>query len=238
MINPWVVVPTYNEHINVNHLVPSLFALKIDNLSVLIVDDSSPDETSDSVRALQHTYPQLFLLQRKSKSGLGKAYIDGFRFALDHNADPVVQMDADLSHDPNDVPKLIDKIKDADLVIGSRYSHGISIVNWPLSRLILSVAANQYSRLIIGFPIHDSTGGYKAWRASTLREIDFESISADGYGFQIETNFRAFKLKKRIIEVPIIFTERTSGQSKMTWAIIREALLLTWKLRIFGSKFK
>lgn len=234
MQSPWVVIPTYNEKGNVEHMVKDLFALSLDNLSVLIVDDNSPDKTADVIRTLQATHAGLHLIVREKKQGLGPAYIHGFSYALEHGADAIVQMDADFSHDPKDVPKLLHALSDADLVIGSRYSHGISVINWPLRRLLISVFGNVYSRVVTGMPYKDLSGGFKAWRAETLRAINLDTVRADGYGFQIAMNHRAWKMKKNIIEVPIIFTERREGQSKMSKAIIREALLLVWKLRFFG----
>ena len=234
MKSPYIVIPTYNEKGNIEHMVRALFELKIDNLAVLIVDDSSPDGTADIVRNLQQEFPRVQLLVRENKQGLGPAYIAGFTYALEHGADAIVQMDADFSHDPNDVPRLLHALQDADLVIGSRYSHGISVINWPLRRLLISVFGNVYTSVVTGMPFKDATGGFKAWRAQTLRDIDMPTVHADGYGFQIAMNHRAWKQNKRIKEIPIIFTERRDGQSKMSKAIVREALWLVWKLRLFG----
>lgn len=234
MKSPWVVIPTYNEKGNIERMIRALFALPTENISVLIVDDNSPDGTADIVRALQQQFPRLQLLVREKKQGLGPAYIAGFTYALEHGADAIIQMDADFSHDPHDVPRLLHALQDADLVIGSRYSHGISVINWPLRRLLISVFGNVYTSLITGMPYKDATGGFKAWRAETLRDIDMSSVYADGYGFQIAMNHRAWKQGKHIQEIPIIFTERRDGQSKMSRAIVREALLLVWKLRLFG----
>ncbi len=234
MKSPWIVIPTYNEKGNIEQMARELFALSVENLSVLIVDDNSPDGTADIVRSLQQQFPRLQLLVRENKQGLGPAYIAGFTFALEHGADAIVQMDADFSHDPSDVPRMIHALQEADLVIGSRYSHGISVINWPLRRLLISVFGNVYASIITGMPYKDVTGGFKAWRAATLRDIDMPTIYADGYGFQIAMNHRAWKRHKTIKEIPIIFTERREGQSKMSKAIVREALLLVWKLRLFG----
>lgn len=234
MKSPWVVIPTYNEKGNIEQLVKELFALHIENLSVLIVDDSSPDGTADIVRSLQEQHPRLHLMVRENKNGLGPAYIAGFALCLSKGADAIVQMDADFSHDVADVPRLIHALQDADLVIGSRYSHGISVINWPLRRLLISVFGNVYASIVTGMPYKDVTGGFKAWRAETLRAIDLTTVHADGYGFQIVMNHRVWKRGMRIKEIPIIFTERREGQSKMSRAIVREALLLVWKLRLFG----
>ncbi|MDA1169295.1 MAG: polyprenol monophosphomannose synthase [bacterium] len=234
MKSPWVVIPTYNEKGNIERMVRDLFALRINNLSVLIVDDNSPDGTADIIKKLQPEFPALHLSVRDKKNGLGPAYIHGFTLSLSMGADSIVQMDADFSHDPGDVPKLLHALQDADLVIGSRYSHGISIINWPLRRLLISIFGNVYANLVTGMPYKDVTGGFKAWRGETLQSMNISSVDADGYGFQIAMNYRAWKMKKRILEVPIIFTERREGQSKMSKAIVREALLLVWKLRFFG----
>lgn len=235
MNSPWIVIPTYNEKTNIEQLVPQLFDLGIENLSVLIVDDSSPDGTAEIVRKFQTQYPRLQLEVRDVKSGLGGAYIHGFQHALQHGATAIIQMDADFSHDPQDVPKLLTALQGHDVVIGSRYSHGISVINWPLRRLLISIAGNVYARLITGIPIKDITGGFKAWRGATLQAIDLASVKADGYGFQVVMNYRAWKQGKSITEVPIIFTERREGQSKMSNKIVFEALWLVWRLRLFGG---
>lgn len=235
MLNaPWVVIPTYNEKGNIEPMIRKLLALSVPNLTILIIDDNSPDGTAQVVRQLQAANPNLKLEVRPRKTGLGKAYIHGFDFALHHGADAIIQMDADFSHDPADVPRLLAALQDHDLVIGSRYSHGISVINWPLRRLFLSVGANFYAGLITNIPLKDATGGFKAWRISALRAINFTSVAADGYGFQIVMNHRAWKRGLRLTEIPIIFTERREGQSKMSKAIIWEALWLVWKLRLFG----
>lgn len=230
---PWVVIPTYNEKNNVAALVSALFSAGVPNLHILIVDDNSPDGTAAAVRALQAGNPRLYLVVREKKAGLGQAYIHGFRQALEQGATAVVQMDADFSHDPHDVPRLLAALSDADLVIGSRYSHGISIINWPLRRLLISIAGNSYARLITGLPFKDVTGGFKAWRAATLRAIDIASVKANGYSFQIITTFRTWKSGYTITELPITFTERREGQSKMNNSIIKEAIWVVWRLRLF-----
>lgn len=234
MHNPWVVIPTYNEKTNIEAILSKLLALSTPNLSVLIVDDSSPDGTGAIVEKIKEGHINVHLLTRPKKSGLGRAYIDGFIYALGKRADAIVQMDADFSHDPNDIPRLLKALEHSDLVIGSRYSEGISVINWPLKRLLISIGGNVYARLITGLPIKDATGGFKAWRAETLQALDLQKIQADGYGFQIVMNYRTWKMKKKIIEIPIVFTERRNGQSKMSKAIIWEALGLVWKLRFFG----
>lgn len=232
--SPWVVIPTYDEKDNIARMIEALFALSVSQLQVLIVDDSSPDGTGNIVGDLQKKYPNLHLEVREKKNGLGRAYVHGFKYAIEHGADAVVQMDADFSHDPSDVVKLLDALQNADLVVGSRYKDGISVVNWPLRRLLISLAGNFYARFVTNIPVQDATGGFKAWRAQTLKDIDFEKVDANGYGFQIVMNFRTWRARKKIVEIPIIFTERRDGQSKMSNAIIREALMLVWRLRILG----
>ncbi|PIT98553.1 MAG: dolichyl-phosphate beta-D-mannosyltransferase [Candidatus Andersenbacteria bacterium CG10_big_fil_rev_8_21_14_0_10_54_11] len=232
--NPWIVIPTYNERPNIRRMLPALTSLKIPNLSILIVDDNSPDGTDREVQQHAANNTAIQLLSRPRKSGLGRAYIAGMAYALEHGADAIVQLDADFSHNPYDIPMLLHGLNRADLVLGSRYSQGISVINWPLKRLMISMAANVYVRTITGLPLHDATGGFRAWRAETLRRIDLPSIAADGYGFQIITAYRTWKQGLHIDEVPIVFTERRAGQSKMSKHIIWEAMLLVWKLRLFG----
>lgn len=234
MESPWIVIPTYNEHANITRMLRALFNLNIANLSILVVDDNSPDGTHNDVRHLQSEYPRLHLEVRQKKSGLGRAYIHGFNYVIKHGATAIIQMDADFSHDPKDVPRLLASLKTHDVVIGSRYSNGISVINWPLRRLLLSTAANQYARLITGLPFKDITGGFRAWTPSAIAAIDLDTINADGYGFQIVTSYRANRKNLSITEVPIIFTERREGQSKMSKSIMWEAFWLVWKLRLFG----
>ncbi|MEX1997106.1 MAG: polyprenol monophosphomannose synthase [Candidatus Andersenbacteria bacterium] len=231
---PWVLIPTYNERLNIERMIIALFALNIPHLTVLIVDDNSPDGTAGVVRNLQKKYDRLKLVVREHKAGLGRAYIHGFEYALAAGASAVVQMDADFSHDPADVPRLLEKLTTHALVLGSRYAHGISVINWPLRRLLISIIGNTYARLITGIPYKDLTGGFKAWRAQALQAIALEQIVADGYGFQIVATYRAWKKGLSIIEIPIVFTERREGQSKMSKAIIIEALWVVWRLRLFG----
>lgn len=231
-----VISPTYNEIKNIELLVKAILDSYPD-FELLIVDDNSPDGTGDKVKALQKTYKNLHLEIRQKKSGLGTAYIHGFQWALARDYDKVVQMDADLSHNPEDVSMMVDHLDNYDLVIGSRYVKGISVVNWPLRRLMLSYGANTYSRIITGMPIMDGTGGFKAWKAKVLRNINLDSVKSQGYSFQIEMNFRTWLKKYKIKETPIIFSDRTIGQSKMSKAIVYEAIFMVWKLRfwkIFG----
>ena len=227
-----VISPTYNERKNIKLLVDMVLG-NYPDFDLLIIDDSSPDGTSEKVKDLQSKYENLYLEIRGKKSGLGTAYIYGFKWALDHKYDRIVQMDADLSHNPKDLPMLVKNLNEYDLVIGSRYIKGISVVNWPLRRLILSYGANTYSRIITGMPIMDGTGGFKAWKSEVLSDIDLDSVRSQGYSFQIEMNFRAWIKDYKIKEVPIIFSDRTIGQSKMSKKIVYEAVFMVWRLRIW-----
>jgi dolichol-phosphate mannosyltransferase len=226
-----VVVPTYNERDNLPKLVDRLFALP-ENLEILVVDDGSPDGTGQWVAETAARNPRLHLLSRTAKNGLGRAYVAGFQWALDHGYDLVVQMDADFSHSPEDVPKLLAGIREtgADLAIGSRYAGGIRVINWPLKRLVLSVGASYYVKWITGMPVWDPTGGFKCWRRGTLEAIDLPTVKSNGYGFQIEMNHRTWRKGLKVTEVPIIFADRVEGTSKMSKKIVIEALLMVWGL--------
>jgi dolichol-phosphate mannosyltransferase len=230
-----IIIPTYNEIENLPLMIPALEALNL-GLEVLIVDDGSPDGTGAWVKEQQKTKPHLHLIERKGKLGLGSAYVRGFRYALEHGYDFVFEMDADFSHDPGYIKDFLVAIQDADLVIGSRYINGVNVVNWPMSRLLLSYFANMYARWITGIPVRDATGGFKCFRAEALRKIDLDRIGSGGYSFQIEVNFKLWKKGCRIREIPIIFKDRTMGTSKMSGGIIREALFLLIKLRLGGGK--
>ena len=227
-----VISPTFNERKNIKIFIDSVL---IDNpdFDLLIVDDNSPDGTSEKVREMQSEFENLYLEVREKKLGLGTAYIYGFKWALNRKYDRIVQMDADLSHNPKDVAMMVKKLDDNDLVIGSRYIKGISVVNWPLRRLILSYGANTYSRMITGMPIMDGTGGYKAWKSEVLQDIDLDSVRSQGYSFQIEMNFRAWIKGYKLKELPIIFSDRTIGKSKMSKKIVYEAVFMVWRLRIW-----
>ena len=227
-----IISPTYNERKNIKQLVDMVIGENPD-LHLLIVDDNSPDGTGEKVKKLQTEYKNLFLETRPKKSGLGTAYIFGFKWALEKKYDNIIQMDADLSHNPKDLPRMVNNLQKYDLVIGSRYINGISVVNWPLRRLMLSYGANAYSRVITGMPIMDGTGGFKAWKSSVLSSIDLDSVKSQGYSFQIEMNFRAWVKKFNIKEIPIIFSDRTIGQSKMSKTIVYEAIFMVWRLRIW-----
>lgn len=239
MKKPLVIIPTYNERDNIKTVLNIVFGLNIPGLCVLIVDDNSPDQTAEIIKDLQKTNDKLFLIEREGKLGLGTAYIAGFRFALENGFDYIFEMDADLSHDPREIPNFLRIIEDADLVIGSRYLKGVNVINWPLSRLILSVFASQYTRIITGMPISDCTAGFKCFRREVLEAIPFEDVRSNGYSFQIEMNFKAWKRGFRILELPIVFTDRTVGKSKMSRKIMYEAAYMVWKLKImsFFSKY-
>ena len=227
-----IISPTYNEEKNIQQLVDLVLG-ENPEFHLLIVDDNSPDGTGDKVKSLQSVYKNLFLETRSKKSGLGTAYIFGFKWALKKKYDHIIQMDADLSHNPKDLPRMVKNLKNNDVVIGSRYINGISVVNWPLRRLMLSYGANAYSRIITGMPIMDGTGGFKAWKAKVLSDIDLDSVKSQGYSFQIEMNFRAWVKSYIIKEIPIIFSDRTIGQSKMSKTIVYEAIFMVWRLRIW-----
>ena len=227
-----VISPTYNECKNVQSLIELILG-KYPEFHLLIVDDSSPDGTANKVKELQADYPNLHLEERPTKDGLGTAYIYGFKWAIEREYDRIVQMDADLSHDPNDVPRLVNLLDEHDLIVGSRYVEGVSVVNWPIRRLMLSYGANLNSRVITGMPIKDSTGGFKAWRREVLEELDLNAVRSQGYSFQIEMNFRTWCKGFRIKEVPIIFVDRTIGESKMSKNIVYEAIFMVWRLRIW-----
>jgi dolichol-phosphate mannosyltransferase len=226
-----VVIPTYNEIDNIEKLIYSIFE-NLPFTHILIVDDNSPDGTAKKVEEMSKENPKIHLLLREKKMGLGTAYCAGFKYALDQGFDYIIQMDADFSHDPKDLPRFIAEIENYDLVIGSRYAHGINVVNWPLSRLFLSKGANVYTRIITGMPIEDATGGFKCFRAEKLKFINLNEIKSNGYSFQIEMNYRMWKLGARIKEMDIIFIDRRSGISKMSKKIIYEAMWKVWVLRL------
>ena len=231
-MKPLVITPTYNERKNIKNFIEKIFNAGSE-LHLLVIDDNSPDKTSDLVNDMKTSYPNIFLIKRPKKLGLGTAYIEGFKWAISKDYDYAIQMDADLSHDPMDIPKLIHNLKRYDLVIGSRYVQGVSVVNWPIRRLLLSYGANLYSKIITGMPIKDSTGGYKAWRIELLKKINFNKVKSQGYSFQIEMNFRAWRLDASIIEDSIIFVDRTIGESKMSKSIMFEAVWMVWRLRFW-----
>ncbi len=226
-----VIIPTYNERENVRRIIDSV--LKQDGrIEVLIVDDGSPDGTGQIVAELQGQDPRVHLLERPRKMGLGTAYIAGFRWALERDYSYILEMDADFSHDPAHLKQFLSAIENADLVLGSRYQQGrVTVVNWPIRRLILSYSANLYARAVTGLPVWDATGGFKCFRRSVLEAIDLSRVRSNGYAFQIEMSFRAWKRDFRIVEIPIVFVDRTEGTSKMSKSIVREAIWMVWRLR-------
>ncbi|MFB9120482.1 polyprenol monophosphomannose synthase [Bergeyella porcorum] len=228
-----VIIPTYNERENIEAIISAVLGLEQD-FHILVVDDSSPDGTADIVRALQQRYSQnLHLTVRTVKDGLGKAYLHGFRWALEHQYDYIFEMDADFSHNPNDLPRLFEACQFADMAVGSRYSQGVNVVNWPMGRVLLSYFASKYVRLILSIPVHDTTAGFVCFKRQTLEQIGLDKIKLKGYGFQVEMKYRVFKKGLKIVEVPIIFTNRMLGESKMNGGIIGEAIFgilnLRWK---------
>jgi dolichol-phosphate mannosyltransferase len=226
-----VIIPTYNERENLAQIVPQV--LKQDErLEVLVVDDNSPDGTGALADRLGTEDRRVHCLHRESKEGLGRAYLAGFRWALSRKYDAIFEMDADFSHDPAALPRFLEAIEGADLVIGSRYKTGVNVINWPISRLLLSLAANLYARWVTGLPLTDSTGGFKCFRREVLAAIDLDNVRSNGYAFQIEMSFRAWKKKFRLVELPIVFHERVEGQSKMSRSIVREAVWMVWWLRL------
>jgi dolichol-phosphate mannosyltransferase len=225
------VIPTYNERLNLPVIVPAVLQ-QDPRIEILVVDDNSPDGTGAIADALAADSPRVHVLHRAAKEGLGKAYLAGFTWALAERYDLILEMDADFSHDPKFLPELIKAAAGADLVIGSRYKAGVNVINWPMSRLLLSIGANQYARWITGLPLTDSTGGFKCFRRAVLEAIDFSRVRSNGYAFQIEMSYRAWRKGFRLVEVPIVFTDRIEGQSKMNKRIVREAIWMVWWLRL------
>jgi dolichol-phosphate mannosyltransferase len=229
-----VIVPTYNERENIARLVETVLSQDA-RLEILVVDDGSPDGTGDIVEDIRRTNARVHILRRAKKLGLGTAYVAGFRWALERGYDYVFEMDADFSHDPAHLPQFLRAVEEADLVLGSRYRDGkVTVVNWPIARLILSYFANVYARGVTGLPLWDATGGFKCFRREVLAAIDLTDVRSNGYAFQIEMSFRAWKRGFRIVEIPIVFVDRTEGQSKMSGRIVREAVWMVWRLRWWG----
>lgn len=228
-----VIIPTYNESDNVEQMLSTLHGL-YPELSVLIIEDGSPDGTAAIVKRFQTTHPNVHMIERQGKLGLGTAYITGFKWALEKGYEFVFEMDCDFSHDPKDLVGLLSAAQSCDLAIGSRYIGGIRILNWPMKRLLLSYFASIYTQIITGMKIQDATGGFKCFRASTLRQIDLNKIFSNGYSFQIELNYKTWKKGLKLTEVPITFSERREGQSKMSRKIIWEAVWAVWRLRLFA----
>jgi dolichol-phosphate mannosyltransferase len=225
-----IIIPTYNEKDNIGLLVPAIDKT-VPEVHILVVDDASPDGTSAFVKEMGKRRNNLFVLDRPRKEGLGKAYVAGFHWALSREYEYIFEMDADFSHDPKYLPDFLATIEHNDLVIGSRYISGVNVINWPMKRLLLSYCASIVARIITGLPLRDCTAGFKCFRRTVLEKISLDTIDSSGYAFQIEMNFFAWKNKFSIAEIPIVFTDRQRGTSKMSTKIIREALILLWKLR-------
>ncbi len=229
-----VIVPTYNERENIARLIETVLA-QDPRLEVLVVDDGSPDGTGEIVTEIMTVNSRVNILRRPRKMGLGTAYVAGFRWALERDYSFIFEMDADFSHDPGHLPDFLRAIENADLVLGSRYRDGkVTIVNWPIDRLILSYFANVYARAVTGLPVWDTTGGFKCFRREVLQSIDLSKVVSNGYAFQIEMSFRAWKRGFRLVEIPIVFVDRTEGKSKMSKSIVREAIWMVPRLRWWG----
>ena len=233
-----VIVPTYNEIENISRIITAVLG-QDSSIDVLVVDDGSPDGTGDLADQIAVENSRVHVLHRAGKLGLGTAYVMGFKWALTREYEFVFEMDADFSHSPDAIPKFLEAVKAADLVLGSRYQNGqVNVVNWPMSRLFLSYSANIYARRVTGLPVFDATGGFKCFRRRVLESINLSDIKSNGYAFQIEMTFRAWKKGFRIVEIPIVFVDRTEGSSKMSKDIVREAVWMVWRLRWWGMRGK
>ncbi len=226
-----VIIPTYNERENISRIIPAVLSQN-PAIDVLVVDDGSPDGTGQIADEMAAADPRVHAIHRAGKLGLGTAYLAGFKWALERNYQFIFEMDADFSHAPDSIPRFLSAIEDADLVIGSRYQNGqVNVVNWPMGRLFLSYSANIYARGITGLPVFDATGGFKCFRRRVLEALNLSDVKSNGYAFQIEVTFRAWKRGFRIVEIPIVFVDRTEGDSKMSKRIVREAVWMVWRLR-------
>jgi dolichol-phosphate mannosyltransferase len=228
-----VIVPTYNEKDNLPMMVQRLLNLPV-KVDMLVVDDNSPDGTGKIADELAAKHPSINVLHRATKNGLGRAYCDGFKWALERDYAFIMEMDGDFSHNPDDIPRFLETIdkEQADLALGSRYCNGIRVINWPLGRLLLSMSAAKYVRLITGLPISDPTGGFKCFRRRALESIDIDKVRSNGYSFQIEMTHKLWRQGMKVVEVPIIFTDRFQGSSKMSRKIVYEALFMVWRLLV------
>jgi dolichol-phosphate mannosyltransferase len=231
-----VIIPTYNEAVNIEKIIYKLLSMS-ETLDILVIDDNSPDNTADIVARVRMREKRVNLIRRASKLGLGTAYVIGFDYALNNTYDFAFEMDADFSHNPSDIPRFIELLNEADLIIGSRYVHGVSVVNWPMKRLLLSYGACLFARIVTGIPIRDLTSGFKCYSRKALEAVDWRTFKVDGYGFQILSVFSVFHAGLNVKEIPIIFVERREGKSKMSKHIIWEAFWLVWRLRL-QSMFK
>lgn len=237
MARTLVVTPTYNEAENIGRFIAEVLA-QGPEIDILVVDDNSPDGTGDIVEKIKSTNSRINLIRRPGKMGLGTAYVEGFKYAIKNKYDFIFEMDADFSHSPAEIPNFLKKMSDCDLVVGSRYTNGVRVINWPIRRLILSYGANLYTRIITSMPIKDATGGFKCFKRKVLEAIDLDKVHSNGYSFQIEMNFKAWSKGFKVCEHPIIFMERQSGVSKMSKRIVYEAVLMVWRLKfrkIFGK---
>lgn len=226
-----ILIPTYNELNNIQKLLPVILKM-YPEMDILIIDDNSPDGTADFVSELSINNSNVKLIKREGKLGLGTAYVEGFRYMLKNGYDIAIQMDADYSHDPKEIANFMKYLDEYDLIIGSRYVQGVNVINWPMRRLLLSYLANQYTKIITGLPIKDSTGGFKCFKRKVLEAIDLNEIKSNGYSFQIEMTYKAWIKGFKLKEVSIVFTDRVAGTSKMSKKIVREAIIRVWKLRI------
>ena len=231
MKNTLIIIPTFNELSNIGRMIPEVLKL-YPEVNILIVDDNSPDGTGKFVKEYMEKDNRVHILEREGKLGLGTAYVAGFKYMLENGYEYAVQMDADFSHDPRVIKLFLDNLDSYDLIIGSRYISGVNVINWPMSRLLLSYFANIYTRIITGIPVKDSTGGFKCFKRKVLESLDLTKIHSNGYAFQIEINFKVWKKGFSIFEIPIIFMDRIEGQSKMSKKIVREAVWMVWKLRL------
>ncbi|NIA22682.1 MAG: glycosyltransferase [Proteobacteria bacterium] len=230
-MNIIIIIPTYNEKENIRNIIEKTLK-QHKSLNILIVDDNSPDGTANIVKRMMKKNKRIHILERPSKMGLGTAYVAGFKYAIKHNFGFIFEMDADFSHNPSDIPRFLSKIKEGyDIVIGSRYIEGVSVINWPISRLLLSYFANIYAKVVTGVPVNDLTGGFKCYRVSKLKGLNLNDIKSDGYSFQIEITSKLYYRKAKIVEIPIIFTDRVRGKSKMNKGIVWEAFWSVWILR-------
>ncbi|MFH1194511.1 MAG: polyprenol monophosphomannose synthase [bacterium] len=231
-----VIIPTYNELSNIQKLIPDLLD-RYPEIHVLVVDDNSPDGTGDYVEKLAAGDTRIKIIRRQGKMGLGTAYVEGFKYTIENGYDVVIQMDADYSHDPEKIEEFLELIDNYDLIIGSRYVTGVNVINWPMSRLLLSYFANKYTQIVTGLPIKDCTAGFKCFKTNVLKSINLDKVRSNGYSFQIEMHFKVWKRGFNIHEIPIVFTDRFEGKSKMSKKIVREAIIMVWKLRI-GYMFR
>ncbi|RKX21958.1 MAG: polyprenol monophosphomannose synthase [Candidatus Zixiibacteriota bacterium] len=226
-----IIFPTYNERENIEKIVQAVLPLDA-RIHVLIVDDNSPDGTGKIAERLSNDEEKVFVLHRENKEGLGRAYIAGFKWAIENDFDLVFEMDADFSHGPEYIKDFLKEIQTHDLVIGSRYISGVNVINWPMMRLLLSYYANVYTRIVTGLPLRDATGGFKCFRVEVLKTINLDDVRSNGYSFQIEMSMRTWKKGFKIKEIPIVFVDRIAGTSKMSKGIIREAVTMVWLLRL------